>query len=93
VGCKVEPTPFGTAILCTRGRRRKLPPCACGRPQVKLCDFSLALARKNVVDIGTRDRHVKLTCDAPLCDGCAVSVGPDRDLCPAHAGASTGLES
>jgi hypothetical protein len=25
------------------------------------------------------------TCDAPMCDRCATSVGPEMDYCPPHA--------
>jgi len=43
--------------------------CACGRPATKLCDFPLRGGRKG----------------APLCDAHAHAVGPNRDLCRAHA--------
>lgn len=65
----------GTAFVC-RGRtvRRQTKPCrVCGKESTKLCDFP------------TRGARNKTTCDAPLCDGCAVSIGPDSDLCPTHA--------
>ncbi len=66
---------FGTqseAIICSHGRRA--PKCRfCDRTSAKLCDFLL---------IGSKAGK---TCDAPLCDRCATSVGPDRDLCPPHA--------
>jgi len=42
--------------------------CACGLPATKLCDWPKG----------------RSTCDAPLCERCAVSVGPDRDHCPGH---------
>jgi len=28
------------------------------------------------------------TCDRPICSRCAVSAGPDRDICPPHARAA-----
>ncbi len=62
-----------TMIACSRGGRRAL--CnACGkRPHAVLCDYPLRGARAGQ------------TCDAKVCGGCAVHVGPDRDYCPAHA--------
>jgi hypothetical protein len=54
------------------GSRSRAKPCKCGRKSTKLCDHPLTgkLAGK--------------TCDAPLCDHCSTSAGPDRDLCPVH---------
>lgn len=69
-GTLSDGTPF-EAIVCTGGARRKR--CKCGRPSTKLCDFKLTGAKASK------------TCDAPLCPRCATSIGPDRDLCPAHA--------
>lgn len=62
-----------TGFICSRGPRAK-PCCICGKPSSRLCDFPL------------RGAKAGRTCDRPLCAGCAVHVGPDRDLCPAHAG-------
>lgn len=45
--------------------------CACGRSPTLQCDAPTK--RRS----GTCDRH--------LCERCAVEVGPDRHLCPAHA--------
>jgi hypothetical protein len=62
-----------TAIVCTRGTRRStcsVPGCA--RYTSKLCDYPVI-----------RDGKPG-TCDARLCDKCAVPAGNDRDLCPAH---------
>jgi hypothetical protein len=60
-----------TAIICTRGRRRQN--CKfCSRYSTKLCDFPLAGPKAGK------------TCDAPMCDRCAVHVGPDKDFCPPH---------
>jgi len=58
-------------IACSRGGTQKR--CQCGRAATKLCDYPL------------RGRKKGKTCDAPLCDTCAVSVGPDRDYCRPHA--------
>jgi len=49
--------------------RDRVRRCACGRRATLLCD-----APKG-----------KGTYDKPLCQHCAVSGGPDRDFCPAHA--------
>ena len=67
--CETVKTGDGYAIVCSRGRR-KPPKCACGRPSTKLCDWPTANGK---------------TCDKPLCAGCAVHVGRDRDHCPDHA--------
>ncbi|HCT62075.1 MULTISPECIES: hypothetical protein [Acidobacterium] len=61
-----------TVFVCKRGRR---PRRRCGhctkRWSTRLCDYPV--------------EHGKRTCDEPLCDECAVSVGNDKDYCPAHA--------
>jgi hypothetical protein len=60
----------GTAIVC--GPRVKSRPCHfCKRPSTKLCDAPDPFRESG-------------TCDAPLCDACAVKVGPNRDYCPNH---------
>lgn len=70
------------------GRGKPILPCAamaletdntaigprCCRPSSKLCD----------AEVGTTLRGDHLTCDMPLCDQHATSVGPDRDYCPRH---------
>ena len=61
-----------SGFVCTRWRRE--PPCSvCKMPSSILCDYELT---------GTKAGK---TCDRPLCKRCAVHVGPNRDLCPAHA--------
>jgi len=60
-------------FVCERGSRSKKTCTACSRTATKLCDFKLSGKRSGK------------TCDAPLCDGHAVSAGPDLDHCPAHA--------
>lgn len=59
------------AIVCTRGPRKRKAACAfCGAPDAGwLCDFELGRKR---------------TCDKPICGGCRVNVGPERDVCPEH---------
>jgi hypothetical protein len=59
-----------TAIVCGSGPRPRAKPCKCGARSTKLCDYP----------IGGRK-----TCDAPLCDRCAVSMGRNRDWCPDHS--------
>lgn len=63
-----------TAIVCTRGERKKK--CSgfvlCGNHASLLCDHPL------------KGEKSGKTCDAPLCASCAVLVGPDRHLCPTH---------
>jgi hypothetical protein len=73
--CEHVTLPGGiNAIVCGRGRRRPAL-CKCGRPSTKLCDFEIAPA--------IHSAKAK-TCDKPLCDACAVSVGKNKDFCPDH---------
>lgn len=63
------------AIVCSSRSRTK--PCRqCGARSSRLCDYPLA------------GKKTGTTCDAPLCERCAVKVGPDRDYCRAHAAMS-----
>jgi hypothetical protein len=63
-----------TGIVCG-SRVKTWAPCAyCKRPSSRLCDFPV-----------TKDRGVKGTCDAPLCDDCTTRIAGDGDLCRAHA--------
>lgn len=68
----------GVGFACTRGDRRIRPCSSCGQASTLLCDEPLRGSKKGK------------TCDAPLCRGCAVEVGPDRHLCPPHARATKG---
>jgi hypothetical protein len=53
------------------------PPCyVCGAVSAVLCDFP----------IGDEAR----TCDRALCDGCAPTVGHDKNFCPEHIEAGAG---
>lgn len=55
-------------IVC---RKRESPRCySCGKPSTKLCDFPTGAG------LGT--------CDAQICDRCAVRVAPNTDYCPKH---------
>lgn len=73
-----RPIPGGYA--CSRGSHRKRCSVCSSRPATKLCDYPL------------RGAKAGRTCDAALCDRCAVRQGggvfgqPETiDYCPAHA--------
>jgi hypothetical protein len=76
--CDVLRLPNGEVLIaCSRGRRKKAPPCAdCGRPSTKQCDYLL------------RGKKAVKTCDRHLCDACAVvqatEDGDTVDFCKAH---------
>lgn len=72
--CTITKIPGGFIATCTRGQPARAPCSTCkSQPHEKLCDFPL------------RGESAGRTCDAKLCANCAVNVGADRDLCPAHA--------
>ena len=60
---------LGSAIVCSSRRSQR---CKCGKPATLLCDWR-APAKKSG------------TCDAPICEKCAVSAAPDKDICQRHA--------
>lgn len=70
----------GGGYACSRGRggRRAMCSVCKQREAAKLCDFPL------------RGRRAGKTCDAKLCDGCAVQQpvtsidGDTVDFCPPH---------
>jgi hypothetical protein len=64
----------GTAIVCGRGPRQGLKPCACGKPTTKLCDWKMPAW-------GNRTRR----CSVGICDEHTFSPAKDKDLCPTHA--------
>lgn len=67
-------------VICIRGPKPRPRKCGfCGRLGVAelLCDAELERVRYPRKDGST-------TCDAPICDRCAVQIGPDRHLCPRH---------
>jgi hypothetical protein len=69
-------------IICGR-KVKPTPQCAfCGEPSTKVCDFPVRDSAGNHIKWYARDRH---TCDKPICERCATSIGVDRDLCPEHA--------
>jgi hypothetical protein len=59
----------GTAIVCSRGPKRKRTKCFyCAKPAPYLCDHKEGGAR----------------CDRPICGDHAVSKGSDIDWCKIH---------
>lgn len=72
MACETIGLPNGSrAIVCGARKRRR---CACGRPAALLCDWKMPAKKSGI-------------CDAPICDRCAASPAPDKDLCPKHAAA------
>lgn len=63
----------GGGFACSRTGPKACSSCSVLTRRPKLCDFPLAGAKAGK------------TCDRALCDGCATSIGPNRDYCPAHA--------
>lgn len=73
--CKREDLLGGVTVFsCSRGQRQTCGQPDCRRPMTKLCDFKL------------KGKLEGKTCDRPLCDTHAQSVGPNLDYCPAHKG-------
>lgn len=73
--CALTPNqlPAGGVVLfaCRRGDSPGFR-CKCGRGGIKQCDYPVTRAGKAG------------TCDAHLCDRCAVLVGPGRHYCGPH---------
>lgn len=46
--------------------------CKCVRRATRLCDWKVPTKKSG-------------TCDAPLCERCAIVPAPGKDLCQAHA--------
>jgi hypothetical protein len=63
----------GVVVGRACGRSPFHPCVTCGKSATIRCDHPV-----------TRNGKPK-TCDRWCCRGCAVSVGPDRDYCAAHA--------
>ncbi len=63
----------GKQIGIACGSRARTQKCKCGNPSTRLCDHKLTGSKAGS------------TCDAPLCGQCATRIGPNLDLCPAHA--------
>jgi len=73
--CVTQKLPDGTIALVRMAGKRP-PNCRwCNQTSTKLCDF--------IVSPTEQITH-KHTCDAPMCDQHATSVGPNKDYCPTH---------
>lgn len=68
--CEHVTLPGGqTAIVCSTRPRKR---CKCGRRATLLCDWKIPGKKGG-------------TCDRPICERCATSPAPGKDLCPDHA--------
>jgi hypothetical protein len=53
------------------GDYEPFPTCkVCGLAAENLCDFEVSPGK---------------TCDVPICERCAIQIGPDAHLCPSHS--------
>ena len=59
---------------------------ACGPGPAKTCRFCRSELKRNRKSTKLCDwkTTANSTCDAPMCDEHATSVGPEKDLCPPH---------
>jgi hypothetical protein len=74
--CIVVSLPSGERTLMHTAAQRLLTCHFCRQqPAVKLCDYPVKTG-----DVG----HTR-TCDAALCNHCAIAKGKNRDYCPVHA--------
>lgn len=69
---KCTPVNLGNGAQAIVCGGSRVQKCACGRLSTRLCDWKIGRGR---------------TCDARLCDQCAYSPAPGKDLCPTHAAA------
>ncbi len=71
-----------TEIVCGHLPVKATALCAScrARPSTKFCDFPMRNAASR-----------RKPCDAPICDSCATSLGPNCDLCPEHSAEWRGL--
>jgi hypothetical protein len=74
--CEWITLPDGTKAIVRFSGKRPAACRWCGKPSTKLCDFRLSHP--------SQVTH-KRTCDAPMCDQHAKSVGTNLDFCPDHA--------
>lgn len=54
-------------------RTRPTKRCRCGWPASRQCDHY-------------EEASGEMRCDVVICSRCTLETGPDRDLCPKHAG-------
>lgn len=66
--CEIIKLPEGGTAIVCMGGKRPVRCHFCGRTHTKLCDYPRGQG----------------TCDLPLCDEHARSVGPNRDYCFNH---------
>lgn len=64
----------------------KMVGIACGPGPAKTCRFCLSESKRNRKSTKLCDWKTTSTstCDAPMCDEHATSVGQEKDLCPPH---------
>ncbi len=74
MGCEVFKDEQGNTTMIIRRSGQRKQYCSCGRVANKRCDFPLHGSKTGK------------TCDRPICDRCATTVGEDRHFCPGHAG-------
>lgn len=67
-----------TPVIVCGSRRYREQRCKCDQVATKLCDWIMTRANR---ETGAK----QTTCDEPLCDGCATTPAPDKDLCGKHA--------
>jgi len=68
--CRAIPFLGTVAIVCGRHTQKRCK--YCGRTCEKLCDYPVIRKGK------------PKTCDIPMCAGCAIKVGEDKDYCRPH---------
>jgi len=74
--CEEIRLPGGGVVFVSYAKPRYKKCRWCQRGSTKLCDF--------VISPPEQVTHKK-TCDSPMCDDHAKSVGPNLDYCPDHA--------
>lgn len=80
--CTPVSLPDGTRAILCGSRRYTVELCACGSPATKLCDWIIERTLPSLC--GAIQPSTLTTCDAKLCDACATSPAPGKDLCPEH---------
>ena len=88
--CTLMKLPNGAVAIVKHAAPRPRACSVCGvkTRDVKLCDYILRPAGQVVSELDGMTAHVEAkTCDAALCQSCAVHREPDTDYCPSHAAA------
>lgn len=67
--CQHVRFPGGGTALVCGPKPRR---CKCGNAATLLCDWKMPSRKSG-------------TCDAPICERCATTPAPGKDLCPKHA--------